>query len=111
VAVFRHGALLRGGDVRRNLLDALEGDVRGVRWDRVPVARRDERRLATYAAAAGHGVAAVDVALQAALITAPQFEQHSTGFSSAVLPTSTARASAAVSGWTRSSMMCRVRYR
>ena len=42
---------------------------------------------------------------------APQFVQHRSGLSSAVLPTRTARAFSAVSRWTRSSMMCHVRYR
>jgi DNA transformation protein len=40
VEAFRRVAFHRGGDVSANLLYALEGALRGVRWDRLP---REER--------------------------------------------------------------------
>ena len=46
VAVFRQVALHRAGDVSFNLLYALEGAIRGVRWDKLPRALRDDLRAA-----------------------------------------------------------------
>jgi DNA transformation protein and related proteins len=49
VAVFRQVAMHRAGDVSLNLLYALEGAVRGVRWDRLPRSVLDEVRPAADA--------------------------------------------------------------
>ena len=40
VAAFRRVAFHRGGDVSANLLYALEGALRDVRWDRLPAEER-----------------------------------------------------------------------
>ena len=40
VEAFRRVAFHRGGDVSTNLLYALEGAIRDVRWDRLPMADR-----------------------------------------------------------------------
>ena len=40
VEAFRRVAFHRGGDVSANLLYALEGAIRGVRWDRLPAEER-----------------------------------------------------------------------
>lgn len=44
VAAFRRVAMSRSGDVSLNLLYALEGALRGVRWDRLPHEVRDQLR-------------------------------------------------------------------
>jgi DNA transformation protein len=49
VAVFRQVAMHRAGDVSFNLLYALEGAIRGVRWDKLPRADRDALRAAANA--------------------------------------------------------------
>ena len=50
VAAFRRVAMHRGGTgVTYNLLYALEGALRGVRWDRLPVALRDDLKRAADA--------------------------------------------------------------
>jgi DNA transformation protein len=46
VAVFRRVAFHRGGDVTFNLLYALEGAIRGVRWDHLPRGEREALRRA-----------------------------------------------------------------
>ncbi|MBA3671006.1 MAG: TfoX/Sxy family DNA transformation protein [Gemmatimonadaceae bacterium] len=46
LAVFRQVAMHRAGDVSLNLLYALEGAVRGERWDRMPREVLDELRAA-----------------------------------------------------------------
>jgi DNA transformation protein len=43
---FRRVAFHRGGDVSLNLLYALEGALRDVRWDRIPREERDALRRA-----------------------------------------------------------------
>ena len=50
VVAFRRVAMHRGGaGVTYNLLYALEGALRGIRWDRLPVALRDELKRAADA--------------------------------------------------------------
>ena len=49
VAVFRQVAMHRAGDVSLNLLYALEGAVRGVRWDHLPPDVRASLRAAVDA--------------------------------------------------------------
>lgn len=49
VDVFRQVAMHRAGDVSLNLLYALEGAVRGIRWDRLPPSVRDALRAAVNA--------------------------------------------------------------
>ena len=44
VEAFRRVAFHRGGDVSANLLYALEGALRDVRWDRLPAAERARLR-------------------------------------------------------------------
>ena len=46
VGAFRRVAMQRGGDVSLNLLYALEGALRGVRWDRLPADVRAALRAA-----------------------------------------------------------------
>jgi hypothetical protein len=46
VVAFRRVATYRSGDVSLNLLYALEGALRGVRWDRLPPADRAALRAA-----------------------------------------------------------------
>jgi DNA transformation protein and related proteins len=49
VAAFRRVAMHRSGDVSLNLLYALEGALRDVRWDRLPAAERAALRAAAEA--------------------------------------------------------------
>lgn len=49
VEAFRRVAFHRGGDVSMNLLYALEGALRGVRWDRLAVEERAALRRAAEA--------------------------------------------------------------
>ena len=51
VAVFRQVAMHRAGDVSLNLLYALEGALRGVRWDRLPRDVREALRESANAPA------------------------------------------------------------
>ena len=46
VEAFRRVAVHRQGDVSLNLLYALDGALRGVRWDRLPPGIREELRAA-----------------------------------------------------------------
>jgi DNA transformation protein len=52
VAAFRRVALHRSGDVSLNLLYALEGALRDMRWDRLPATERVALRAAAEAPAA-----------------------------------------------------------
>lgn len=52
VAAFRRVATHRSGDVSLNLLYALEGALRGVRWDRLPAEDRAALRAAAEMPAA-----------------------------------------------------------
>lgn len=52
VAAFRRVAMHRAGDVSLNLLYALEGALRGARWDQLPAEVRDALRAAADAPAA-----------------------------------------------------------
>lgn len=52
VAAFRRVATHRSGDVSLNLLYALEGALRNVRWDRLPAEDRAALRVAAEAPAA-----------------------------------------------------------
>jgi hypothetical protein len=52
VAAFRRVAMHRSGDVSLNLLYALEGALRDVRWDKLPAAERAALRAAAEAPAA-----------------------------------------------------------
>ncbi len=51
VEVFRRVLISRGGGVSTNLLYALEGAIRGVRWDHLPVEDRAKLRRAVDGAA------------------------------------------------------------
>lgn len=52
VTAFHRVAMHRSGDVSLNLLYALEGALRGVRWDQLPAADRAALRAASNAPAA-----------------------------------------------------------